>query len=120
MATRPPETTFERCLREFKDSLSPEERKWWAETTLADLEKAIAAIQQKQESTRTQQGFQRIQGFLEAMKSNAAIIEVFLNVHPFVAFIWVRLDDAKGFITLISEQGPMKFIIQVPLVCHHH
>lgn len=86
-----PETNFERLLRDFKNGLRLEEQKYFCETTLEDLERTIAAIQKKQESTRTLQNFRRIEGFLEAMKANAPIIEVFLNVHPFVGLVWVRI-----------------------------
>lgn len=36
----------------------------------------------------------RLKEFLEAMENNSKIIEVFLNVHPFVAFIWVSIHEA--------------------------
>ena len=84
------ESTFERTLRDFKKSLSPEQQKEFAGTTLKDLQIAITAIQEKQKATRTNQNLRRIEGFLEAMEANAKIIDVFINVHSFVAFIWVR------------------------------
>lgn len=80
---------FERALEEFKEKLPAEERISFEATTLEDLQAVILAIQAKQASTRTLKNLRRLEGFLEAMKSNADIIEVFLNVHPFVSFIWV-------------------------------
>ena len=91
MAPKPQtqDTTFERTLRDFKDGLTVEQQKEFGATTLYDLKVTIAVIQKKQASTRTRQYLKRIEGFLEAMQQNGQIVETFLNVHNFVAFIWV-------------------------------
>lgn len=86
-------TTFERVLQDFKDKLSPEQRKEFSMTTIEELELAVVEIQDRQAAKGDMKNLNRIKGFLEAMKSNSAIIEVFLNVHPFVAFIWVRFQQ---------------------------
>ena len=91
------ESTFERALRDFKTGLTLQELNDFAGTTLRDLQITIATIQRRQASTSTMQYLKRIEGFLEAMESNARITEIFLNVHNFIAFIW----------------GPMKFLLQV-------
>jgi hypothetical protein len=83
------ENAFERCFREFKKDLSPEQLKDFEGATLEDLQITIAAIQKRQASMRTLQNLRRIEGFLEATEANSKVIEVFLNVHNFVAFIWV-------------------------------
>lgn len=86
------EDSFERTLKEFKKQLTLEQQHEFGATTLKDLQVTIVALQKKQISTRTAQNLRRIQGFLEGMEANAKVIEVFLNVHNFVAFIWVCKD----------------------------
>lgn len=83
------QNSFERTLNEFKKQLSFEQQRDFGATTFKDLQITIAALQKRQASTRTAQNLRRIQSFLEGMERNAEVIEVFLNVHNFVAFIWV-------------------------------
>jgi hypothetical protein len=66
-------------------------------TTLEEVRKVIARIQNEQESTKAMMNMSRIQSFLEAMQQFGKVIEVFSNASKFVAFVW----------------GPMKFLLQV-------
>lgn len=81
--------TFKRVLDGFIAKLSPEDQASFGATTLQELERTIVNIQQKQKSTRTMQNLTRISGFLEAIKTYEKVIEVFVNVHNMVAFVWV-------------------------------
>ena len=83
------ENSFESTLNEFKKRLTIEQQRDFGATTLKELQATIVALQKRQASTRTARNLRRIQGFLEGMEGNANVIEVFLNVHNFVAFIWV-------------------------------
>ena len=83
------ENSFEHTLNEFKKQLTIEQQRDFGATTLKELQITIAALQKRQASTRTAQNLRRIQGFLEGMEGNAKVVEVFLNVHNFIAFIWV-------------------------------
>jgi len=80
---------FERALLEFKRTLPPDEVNKFAGTTLKDLKTSIIAIQNKQKSARTMQNLARIMGFLEAMETYSKVLDIFVNVNDFVAFIWV-------------------------------
>lgn len=82
---------FEKAVVEFKRTLTPDELNEFAGTTLRDLEIRIMAIQSKQKSSRTMQNLARIKGFLEAMETYSKVLDVFVNVNDFVAFIWVFL-----------------------------
>ena len=97
MATQSHSSTFERVLLNFKSNLSPEEQKDFQSTSLKELKLTILAIQKKQKSSKAMKNLTRIRGFLEAMEAYSKVIDVFVNVHEFVAFIW----------------GPMKFLLQV-------
>lgn len=76
-------------LRDFKDTLTAEERLEFKATTLRELELTIVAIQKKQATTKRMQNMTRIRGFLEAMESYGKVVEIFVNASEFVAFIWV-------------------------------
>jgi len=83
---------FHLVLERFKASLSPQERSQFGTTTLHDLNVAIAQIQKHQASKRRLQGMRRLEIFLEGMKEYDKVIQVFLNLSPILAFVWVRGD----------------------------
>jgi hypothetical protein len=88
---------FQMTLASFKTRLTPQEQDDFRFATLEDVRKVIDSIQNEQESLKTMMNMSRIQSFLEAMEQFGKVIEVFLNVSDFVAFVW----------------GPMKFLLQV-------
>ncbi|KAK3619537.1 hypothetical protein LTR56_023972 [Elasticomyces elasticus] len=88
---------FEQILRDFRDSLTTEEDTDFAATTLDELKLIVTAIQEKQRRKHNMQNMTRLMGFLEAMENYGKTLDVFVNVHNFVAFIW----------------GPMKFLLLV-------
>jgi hypothetical protein len=57
----------------------------------------LVQLQQKQEKNKEMVNMARIQAFLEGMQQLGKTIEVFLNVHEVVCFIW----------------GPIKFLLLV-------
>jgi hypothetical protein len=93
----PIEHVFQTTLDKFKTRLSPRELNDFQFTSLEDVQRTILQIQDVQDTRKTMMDMSRIQSFLEAMNEFGKVIEVFLNVSDFVAFIW----------------GPMKFMLQV-------
>ena len=89
-------TTFEQLLADFKQDLTDHERSLFHATTFDDLKREIDRIQKKQAKTKTMQNMTRIRGFLEAMEVYSKVMDVFVNVHDFVAFIWVAIQLAKS------------------------
>jgi hypothetical protein len=89
--------TFVTTLSKFKKRLTPKEQDDFQFTTLEDVQREITRIQNEQESLKAMMNMSRIQSFLEAMDQFSKVIEVFLNVSEFVAFVW----------------GPVKFLLQV-------
>jgi hypothetical protein len=84
---------FRRSLERFKIGLNTLEKEDFALTTLDDVHDAIDNIQKMHGSERKMQNMARLQGFLEGMEQYGSLIEVFLNVSVFVAFVWVGLNS---------------------------
>ncbi|KAL9618244.1 MAG: hypothetical protein Q9160_007014 [Pyrenula sp. 1 TL-2023] len=97
------EDGFQRALTNFSARLSKEEERLFQFTTFEELRNALALIQDEQRKRRENMNLTRIQAFLEAMEQFSKTIELFLNVSPFVAFIW----------------GPLKFLLQVASAWSH-
>ncbi len=65
--------------------------------SLLDLRKEMDRIQREQEVRRELVNMGRIQRFVEGMEQIGKVLDVFVNVHNVVAFVW----------------GPMKFLLLV-------
>lgn len=81
----------------FKKTVPDKDFKDFQNVTHADLCKRIMQIQEDQNNRRDLIGLSRVKRCLEAMNHFGQVVEVFLNVHPIVCFVW----------------GPMKLLIQV-------
>lgn len=80
---------FQRALARFKNHLSPAEQEDFAVTSLEDVQRTIAQIQQTQGSQKKMRNLTRIKAFIEAMEQYGKVVEVFLNVSDIIAFVWV-------------------------------
>lgn len=89
--------TFDAVLADFKKRLTPKELETFQITTLKDVKETALRIQNEQDNLRTMLNLARLESFLEAMEQFGKVIDVFVNVSNFVAFVW----------------GPMKFVLQV-------
>ncbi|KAF1840937.1 uncharacterized protein K460DRAFT_410330 [Cucurbitaria berberidis CBS 394.84] len=92
-------STFEKSLNAFKTKagLSPDELKVFQLTSLDDLRRQIAIIQDDQRKSKKMRYLKRLGPFLDTMEQYGKIVEVFLNISDIIAFIW----------------GPMKFLLMV-------
>ncbi|KAE8449029.1 hypothetical protein EG329_008617 [Mollisiaceae sp. DMI_Dod_QoI] len=98
MATQDsPDTIFYKSLDRFKIGLTDREREDFELTSLDEVHTVVLEIQNEQASERKMQDMTRRQSFLEGMEQYSNVIEVFLDVSMFVAFVW----------------GPVKFLLQV-------
>jgi hypothetical protein len=109
------DTIFRKSLDRFKIGLNPREKEDFELTTLDDVHNVIDNIQRLHGSERKMQNMARLQGFLEGMEQYGNLIEIFLNVSVFVAFVWVSIELFPLIFngTEILEQGPVKFLLQV-------
>ena len=89
MAATGSDSGFQRALARFRSHLSLAEQEDFSITSLADVQETIAHIQEIQGSERKMRNLTRIKAFLEAMEQYGKILEVFLNVSDFLAFVWV-------------------------------
>ncbi|OBT70089.1 hypothetical protein VE03_00429 [Pseudogymnoascus sp. 23342-1-I1] len=93
----PDKTIFEESRSRFLIGLTNSEKNDFKFTTLQGVHDAIDKIQDEHGSQRKMRNMTRIRGFIEAMEQYGTVIEVFLNVSDFIAFIW----------------GPVKFLLLV-------
>lgn len=92
-------TIFERELRSFKAHLTPGEQGSFTGTTLEDVRLTVASIQKTQITERTNKNVARLRKFLEAIESYSKVLDVFVNINDFVAFVW----------------GPIKYLLLVSI-----
>ncbi|KAK4165547.1 hypothetical protein QBC43DRAFT_315446 [Cladorrhinum sp. PSN259] len=89
---------LENALKEFRQKLTDKQRQDFQSCTLQDVEKAIKDVERAQAAKRNQRNMQRISKFVEGMNQLGQVIEVFLNVHQAVAFLWAPIK----FVLLIA------------------
>jgi hypothetical protein len=92
-----PITTFERELKSFKARLTQSEQSNFTDTTIEELHLTVASIQKTQISERMNKNITRLRTFLEAIESLSKILDLFVNISDFVAFVW----------------GPIKYLLLV-------
>jgi hypothetical protein len=83
-----PSNGFERALKAFESRLKPSERAQFRTASLDDLKITLLSIQAEQRARKQMMHMGRIRSFLEAMEQFGKVIEVFLNVNNFLAFVW--------------------------------
>ena len=100
-------STFQRSLDAFKTKagLSPEELKDFQLTSIDDLRRQIATIQNDQRKSKKMRYLKRLGPFLDTMEQYGKIVEVFLNLSEVVAFIWVCMQRRYIRIPLIGCIG---------------
>lgn len=81
--------SFSIAFERLKDSVSKDDARSFASTTMEDVWIAARAIERQLESRRSLRGFHRIQPFLSGLEQYSKVIEVLCNQTPYLAFIWV-------------------------------
>ncbi|RYP51599.1 hypothetical protein DL768_003106 [Monosporascus sp. mg162] len=87
MASRP-ESTFNKAVERFRDSLTEDQKREFSATSLEDVKSEIQNIQHRLGLEKKLRNLNKVSRFLEAMKQVEQVVNVFLNVHEIVAFIW--------------------------------
>lgn len=87
--------SFERALRNFKSTLSPETAHQFSICSLQDVQTICMDIQREQGQKGCLRKMKRIEGFIEAMDQLGKTIDVFLNANEFVCFVWVSSHSPK-------------------------
>jgi hypothetical protein len=91
-----PPNLFNQALSKFKLSLTPTEVNDFQFTSLQDVERTIVDIQRKQAATKTLRNINRLRPFITAMEQYGKVIEIFVNVSSFVAFVWVSETPVRA------------------------
>jgi hypothetical protein len=104
--TSMPVTTFERELKSFKARLTQSEQSTFTDTTIDDLHLTVASIQKTQISERTNKNITRLRTFLEAIESLSKILDLFVNISDFVAFVWGPIK----YLLLVSVPRPPRAV----------
>jgi hypothetical protein len=99
----PTKTIFQRSVDAFKAKagLSQDELQDFKMTSIDDLKVQISIIQSDQRKNKKLLYLKRLGPFLDTMEQYGKIVEVFLNIHEVVAFIWV---DASHVFLYSSHQ----------------
>ncbi|KAI3572907.1 hypothetical protein IWW34DRAFT_636599 [Fusarium oxysporum f. sp. albedinis] len=93
--------------------LTAEELQYFQFSSLNDVLSILRTIQDKQAKTKRLTFLRRIDPFLKTMTEYGKVVEVFLNVSEFLAFIWVTSNLSDAFDSLldtyqqIGEQIPL-------------
>ena len=89
---------FLNAVLKFEATLTPKQLQEFKQNcTLQHVEQTIRELQMSKSAERKQRNMQKISKFVEGMNQLGQVVEVFLNVHGIVAFIW----------------GPIKFLLVV-------
>lgn len=88
-----------KALDQLNLTLSPEDTRFFLDTTLEDLWKDARTIEHEQGQRRDLRCMRRIEGFLRTMDSYSGVIEVFCQGFSPMSFVWVSLshDESRRF-----------------------
>lgn len=84
---------FERAVDAFRKNADLDEAEM-ADFELTDLQalrQTINTIQNKQAQNKRLMYMKRLEPFLKTMEDYGKVLEVFLNVSDFIAFVWVMI-----------------------------
>ena len=108
---------FERAVDAFRKTADLDEAEM-ADFELTDLQalrQAINTIQNKQARNKRLMYMRRLEPFLKTMEDYSKVLELFLNVSNFIAFVWVMIKSLLQTFTTLADsyQGPMKYLLLV-------
>ncbi|KAF3937505.1 hypothetical protein ABW19_dt0203918 [Dactylella cylindrospora] len=82
------DNSFNKSLEKFRKRLSYEQRQGFSYSNFDEVKLEIQRIQQKLGPEKKLRSFTRIKKFLEGMRQIEQLVQIFLNVHEVVAFVW--------------------------------
>lgn len=91
---------FSNAVVRFEATLTPKQLQDFKQNcTLQHVEQTIRDLQTSQLAKGNQRNMHKISKFVEGMNQLGQVVEVFLNVHATVAFIWGPIK----FLLIVSE-----------------
>ena len=101
-----------KALDQLNRTLSPEDARFFLDTTLEDLWKEARRIEYEQGQRMDLRFMRRVEGFLQTMESYSGVIEVFCQGFSPMAFVWVTLVESltpKPFAQLVDRDQSNSF-----------
>ena len=86
-----------KAIEQLDQTLSPEDERFFRDTTLRDLWRDARGIESELGERRDLRYMRRIEGFLRTMESYSGVIEVFCQGFSPMAFVWVCLEQLYRF-----------------------
>ncbi|TVY90811.1 Ankyrin [Lachnellula willkommii] len=108
--------TFSRALADFHKRLTAEQIEEFQFATFQSLQEGIQNIQKEQASAQGLRNLNKIRPFLDGLAQYSTTIELFVNMQPLLAAIWVASKLNQAFDTLLDAYeriGAVLPIIQV-------
>jgi hypothetical protein len=87
-----PANLFADACEKFRRSISDDDARKFASTSLKDVRVAIQDIENGQRKRQSVQNLRRIQPLLEGLEKYAKVIEVLSNGTPYLPYVWVSLN----------------------------
>ena len=86
---------FQKAVDAFKINTALDETELadFQHTDLHSLRQAINTIQNEQAKNKKLMYMKRLEPFLKSMEDYGRVLEVFLNVSDFIAFVWVTMTS---------------------------
>lgn len=88
--------SFNVAFERLKETVSKDDARSFASTTMEDVWAAAKDIERQLESRRSLRAFHRIQPFLSGLEQYSKVIEVLCNQTPYLAFIWVGKSSSSS------------------------
>ncbi|KAK6526015.1 hypothetical protein TWF281_011056 [Arthrobotrys megalospora] len=107
---------FAKSLEKFRNRLSAEQRQQFSLSSLDDVKLEMQQLQDRLGPEKKLRSFNRIKKFLDGMKQVEQLVQIFLNVHEVVAFVWgpiklalmvasTRIDTLENLLDAYQEIG---------------
>jgi hypothetical protein len=94
--------SFSRGLADFHKRLSAEQIEEFQFATFESLQEAIQKIQKEQAQSQSLRNMTKIRPFLNGLVQYSTTIELFINMQPLLAAIWVSLTE----LNILSMEYP--------------
>jgi hypothetical protein len=85
--------SFSRGLADFQKRLSAEQIEEFRFATFQSLQEAVESIQRQQAKRQSFRNLNKIRPFIDGLTQYSGIIELFVNIQPLVAAIWVSFIE---------------------------
>ncbi|KAF3933793.1 hypothetical protein ABW20_dc0103625 [Dactylellina cionopaga] len=96
--------SFNKTLEKFRDQLTEDQKRQFSSSNFEEVKRAMQCIQDQLGPDKKLRGFTRLRlkKFLEEMKQVEQLVQIFLNVHEVVAFVWIASTKVETLDLLLG------------------